>query len=99
MKNENIRRLALSLAATSIISTFSGCNAKKVNIPETAEITTNSDSESTVSVESDYSTYLSEKPGIVEIDGQEFMEAHDPTTEFVENEYNGISYENGLSTS
>lgn len=100
MKNESIRRIALSLAATSIISACSGCSAaKKVNIPETAEIITNSESESTDSVESDYSTYLSEEPGIVEIDGQEFMEAHDPATEFVENEYNGISYENGLSTS
>lgn len=92
MKNKTIRKMALGLAVTSIIAVTSGCSKKAVSIPKTASNV----SEDAENVYEDYTYYTG---GTYVYKGQEYKEAHDPSSEFVVNEYTGISYENGLSTS
>lgn len=92
MKKKTIRGMALGLAATSIITVTSGCSKKDVSVPKTASIV----SEDADNVYEDYTYYTG---GTYVFKGQEYKEAHDPSSEYVVNEYVGISYENGLSTS
>ncbi len=92
MKKKTIRGMALGLAATSIIATTSGCSKKEVSIPKTASIV----SEDADNVYEDYTYYTG---GTYVYRGQEYKEAHDPSSEYVVNEYTGISYEDGLNTS
>lgn len=87
MKKKAIRGITLGLAATSIIAATSGCSKKDVSIPKTASIA----SEDADNVYEDYTYYTG---GTYVYKGQEYKEAHDPSSEYV-----GISYENGLSTS
>lgn len=92
MKKKTIRGMALGLAATSIITATSGCSKKEVSIPKTAAIV----SEDADNVYEDYTYYTG---GTYVYKGQEYKEAHDPSSEYVVNEYAGVSYENGLNTS
>lgn len=92
MKKKTIRGMALGLVATSIIATTSGWSKKEVSIPKTASI---------VSEDADnvYEVYTYYTGGTYVYKGQEYKEAHDPSSEYVVNEYTGISYEDGLNTS
>lgn len=91
MENKTIRGMAFSLAATSIIMLTSGCSKKDVSIPETASVV----SEEAENVYSDYTYYTG---GTYVFKGQEYKEAHDPSNDYIVNEYTGISYDNGLDT-
>lgn len=91
MKKKTIRGMALGLAATSIITVTSGCSKKDVSIPKTASIV----SKDADNVYEDYTYYTG---GTYVFKGQEYKEAHDPSNEYVVNEYTGISYDNGLNT-
>lgn len=92
MKKKTIRGMALGLAATSIITATSGCSKKEVSIPKTASIV----SEDADNVYEDYTYYTG---GTYVYKGQEYREAHDPSSEYMVNEYAGVSYESGLNTS
>jgi len=91
MKRKTIRGMALGLAATSIITITSGCSKKDVSIPDTASIV----GEDADNIYNDYTYYTG---GTYVFKGQEYKEAHDPSDEYIVNEYNGISYDNGLNT-
>lgn len=92
MKKKTINKLALGLAATSIVSVTSGCSKKDVSIPKTAYIL----EEDADNIYQDYTYYTG---GTYVYKGQEYMEAHDPSDNYVTNDYNGISYKDGLNTS
>ncbi len=91
MKKKTIKKMALGLAATSIITLTSGCSKKDVSIPKTASTV----SEDLDNIYEDYTWYTGDT---IVFKGQEYKEAHNPSSEYVVNEYTGISYENGLST-
>lgn len=91
MKKKTIKGMALGLAATSIITVTSGCSKKDVSVPKTASIV-NEDAENI------YSNYTYYTGGTYVFKGQEYKEAHDPSNEYIVNEYTGISYDNGLNT-
>ena len=91
MKKKNINKLALGLAATSIISITSGCSKKDVLIPRTATIV----SDDADNVYHDYSHYTGRT---YVYNGQEYIEAHDPSGEYITNEYTGVSYDKGINT-
>lgn len=92
MKNRKIRGIALGLAATSIMTISSGCGKRTpVSVPETASISSDN-------VDSVYSGHSYDPDTIIVYKGQEYKQAHDPSSEYVVNEYTGISYNNGLNT-
>ncbi len=95
MKKRTIRGMALGLTATSIITVTSGCGkkdvAKDVAIPKNASIvSTDADN-----VYNDNAYYTG---ATYTFNGQEYKEAHDPSNEYIINEYAGVSYDNGLNT-
>ncbi len=89
MKKRRLKSLMLGLA-TSILASSSGCSAKEVNIPDTASIVSED-------VHSFYNDFKDYSQFITKYDGQEYQEAHDPSEKYITNQYDGISYENGLT--
>ncbi len=93
MKYKLIKKVALGLAATAIITVTSGCQEKESDIPKTAVIETGEfqnvyEDEPTFDASGESVTYK----------GHVYAIAHDPSTEYVTNEYTPVSYENGINT-
>lgn len=93
MKYKLIKRVALGLAATSIITVTSGCNKGEPEIPETATKVT----EEFSNVYEDEPIYDTEE-NTIKYKGHVFSIAHDPSNDYFTSEYNGFSYEDGLNT-
>lgn len=93
MKYKLIKKVAFGLAATAVITMTSGCQNGEPDVPKTAILETGEfqnvyEDEVTFDASGQTVTYK----------GQVYAIAHDPSTEYVTNEYTPISYENGLNT-